>query len=262
MQTITEHFAPTPKVSKDPGENPYTDWPSMTTPWELLEQYTKCQIWKRAADGKPFQKYARNHLLTSHPKRTVANHWWEFHESPLEEMMKEFFDKTGKPRLSRLGQNVDWWIFWSVTNGFYRMDRKKRTFTYVAAGQPTILDFADSKGFWDKCSGGDGGFPILAEVTESCNRLIAAVLARFSRYQKRTKPVVCFTENMIRLPEMVMFQSYRGHDHKQFRWHYQAGPRAGGKTPRVAKPLLIPKQSVHWMMMNYHLWLPAIKNKQ
>ena len=266
MQTITQHFSSKPATTacdehKDPGENPHTDWPSATTPWEQLEQYTKCQIWKRTTDGMPTKKFARNHLLKSHPKRTVENLWWEFKEAPQDEMMKTFFTPAGKPRLFRLGQQFDWWIFWAVTHGFYRMDRNKRIFTYVAEGHPTILDFADSKGFWDKCSCGEG-FPILAEITESCNRLIAAVLARFSRYQKRTKAVVCYLENIIRMPEMVMFQSYRGHDHKQFRWHYQAGPPAGGKTPRVAKPLQIPKQSVHWMMMNYHLWLHPIKNKQ
>jgi len=240
--------------------NPYTDWASVSTPWERLERYAKCQICKLAAAGRPFQKCDRNHLLKPHPRRTDALFWSEFKEAPQEEMMKDFFLPNGEPRLLRLGQNFDWWIFWSVTQGFYRMDRNKRIFTYVAEGTPTILDFKDSKGYWDKCYTGDG-FPILAEITEACNRLIAAVLARLSRYPERTKAVLCVLENMIRLPEMVMFQSYRGHEHKQFRWIFQVGPNAGGRAPKVAKPLPIPKQSVHWMMMSYHLWLPPLKNK-
>lgn len=244
------------------GENPYTDWPSAPTPWERLEQYSKCQLWRQetAAMRDPRKKFKRNHLLKSHPRRKDRPFWREFKEAPQGEMMKDFFHTDGRPRLGRLGQNFDWWIFWSVTQGFYRMDRKKRIFTYVGEGQPTILDFADSKGFWEKCLC-EEGFPILADITDACNRLIAAVLTRFSRYKKRTKTVLCFLENMIRLPEMVMFQSYRKHDHKQFRWIYQVGPKMGGKSPPVAKPLPIPKQSVHWMLMNYHLWLPALKNK-
>ena len=43
--------------------NPYTDWPTVSTPWERLERYAKCQICKLAAAGRPFQKCARNHLL-------------------------------------------------------------------------------------------------------------------------------------------------------------------------------------------------------
>jgi len=266
MSTIPEHFAPADESTSPQevaGPNPYTEWPYADTPWERLEQYTKYQIWRLTTSGHPAKKYARNHLLKSHPKRTVSDYWWNFQEAPQEEMMKVFFTPSGKPRLARLAQKFDWWIFWAVTNGFYRSDRKKRVFTYVAAGEPTILDFADSKGYWDNCSSGDG-FPIVGEITESCNRLIAAVLARFGRvcYKKRTKTVICYLENIIRLPEMVMFQSYRNHDHKQFRWHYQAGPKTGNRTPKVAKPLQIPKQSVHWMMMNYHLWLPPIKTKQ
>ena len=258
MATIPECFAPKPVVKdeyKDPGENPFLDWPSATTPWELLELYTKCHMWKH----NPFVRFDRNRFLKSHPKRKEAAQWSEFREPPQEEMLSTFFTSTGKPRLFRLGQRFDWWLFWAVTNGFYRMDKNKRTYTYVGEHVPTILDFKDSKGFWDNCSDGVG-FPILRDITEACNRLMAAVLAKLSRWQKRTKTVVCYLDNMIRLPEMVMFQSYRGHDHKQYRWHYQPGPRCGGRAAKVARPMQIPKHSVHWMMMNYHLWLPSLKN--
>ena len=261
MQTTIDWDAKIPRKEMmqkfcDANENPYVDWPSYAhSPWQFLERYNKCYMWKR---GNMY--YERNKLIQPHPKRNSASFWWDFKELEMDIMVSEFFtEKTGKPRFHRLAQNVDKWLVWAVTQGFYRMDKFKNIYVFKGVN-PTILDLHDSKGWWDNASSPQDNFPILRDITDAVNRLYAAVLCRLSRIEPRTKSLTCLLQNLINLPEFVMFQSYRGHDHKQFLWRYQPGPKRGSKTPTAAKPVRIPKHSVHWILMNYHLWLPQIKD--
>ena len=242
-------------------ENPYDDYSAhYDEPWVFHERLTKCRLWKKGSTN-----YEVTHV--QHPKRKQDS-WYEFGVAEMDSMVSEFFTPSGKPRLHRLGQHVDKWLVWVVTQGYYRMDSKKRIFTYKGV-DPTILHFKASKGMWDRIDGqADFGFPILKTVTETCNRLYAVVLRKLSKYRgprdeenlsvKYRKNTL---ENLIGHPEMVMFQSYRQHEHKNFRWYFNPAPLGGNKKARPAKPILIKKESIHWILMNYHLWLPAMKER-
>jgi len=184
-----------------------------------------------------------------------------FTPEPPKYYVDQFFTAKGKARLVRLGQHVDRWIVWTVTQGMYRMDSNKRIYTYKGI-RPTILHLASSEGMWLKV--GDAyNFPqpILQGITETCNMVLEALQNRLNRYETKPKYKFfkCVFENLGRHPEFVQYQKHRGHEHKQFRWHYAEPPREGGNSKSAAKPVLLRKESVHNILKRYHAWLPPIQ---
>lgn len=237
-------------------ENPYFDWPTFTNPWEFLLQQKKCQLWKQ-----DIYRYGRREVgpMEDHPDRTTLALWEDYREIPLDELLSCFFTK-GRPIWSRLGQSVDRWLVWAVTQGRYRMDAVKNLYAFKGRDH-SILHLANSKGFWDTVHPAWENFPILRDITAACNSLCDELLRRVQRCGSTTAMCKNTRENLINLPELVMFQSYRTHDHKHFRWHYQPGATQGAVTPDAAKPMRLPKHSVHHILKEYHAWLPAIKDK-
>ena len=236
-------------------ENTFLNWPKFSEePWKLRERYKKSQMWKRGS-------FDYDVAVISHPKRTDADFWSEFTPLPTDILLREFFTDTGKPRLGRLGQHFDKWLVWCVTGGRYRMDQKKKMWVFKGM-EPSILHLLQSKGHWERVNQCCEGFPILSDITDECNRAYAAILRKLSQHEgKQTKYFKCIYHNLICHPHMVMFQSYLKPDHKQYRWHFLPEPCGGNKTGKTAKPLRLRKNSVHWILMNYHLWLPEITQK-
>ena len=186
--------AKTKRVKKEceEKENPYVDYVEhIDEPWVFHERGVKRDLWKRGR-----QDYERTNVY--HPKRTDANYWADFKPPPMDVMVADFFIDSGKPRLNRLGQYVEKWLVWAVTRGFYRMDQNKKMFTFKGV-DPTILHFQSSKGFWERVDFGEG-FPILRDITETCNRLYGAVLGKLSWYKSKSPYYKNTMEHLIALP--------------------------------------------------------------
>ena len=237
-------------------ESPFSLWMTYDHPWEFLEKWTKHQLWKKGSTN-----YSRNGCIRENPTDD------EFVELPLNSMLRIFFRPNGKPIHTRLFHNADQWFVWAVTQGRYCMDKNKHTYVYrghppdtdLLGVDPDILDLQDSAGFWDCADHQEArGFPILRDITDAANRLSEVVLKRISRIEPRRMGLNTIVHNLSTLPELVMFQSYRSHMHKNYLWKHGPPAQSGGKEGDHAKPIRYPKHSVHHMLRSYHLWLPTM----
>ena len=113
-------------------KNPFANWPVYQDPWERIERQTKFEIWKRTRSTIYDTEF-------NVPDEPVL----EFTPRSLATMEKEYFTKNGKLKLDRLRMSADKWIFWTVTQGLFRMGSKNGMFVFQ--GDPDILMLRHSK---------------------------------------------------------------------------------------------------------------------
>ena len=222
-------------------KNPFANWPVYQDPWERIERQTKCEIWKRTRSTI----YDTECKINDEPE--VG-----FIPRNLATMEKEFFADKGKLILSRLGMSADKWIFWTVTQGLFRMGAKNRLFVFQ--GPPDILMLRHStKKSWARASDYN---TLIPEITNSCNTLKRRLVAVLDRYDSRKKCFLVCRDNFKNMPDFVWSQGGRNPAHRQRRWKHK--PRSRGGNQPDLKPMKSepnPQDSVKQMMEDYHQWL-------
>ena len=228
-------------MEEEKGDNPFYDWPMYQDPWERLERRTKCEIWKRTRSTI----YDTGFNVPDKPDL-------EFTPRNLATMEKEFFTKKGKIILDRLRTRADQWIFWTVTQGLFRMGSRNKL--YVFQGPPDILMLRHSK---KKCWARAPDYnTLIAEITNSCNTLKRRLMAVLDRYDSRTKGFLVCRDNFKNMPDFVWSQGGRGHEHKQRMWKHVPRSRGGNQRDLKPQPSVKNEQdSIKQMMEDYNQWL-------
>ena len=184
------------------------------------------------------------------------------------EVVEEFF-KNGKPLwIPHLGMYVDYWILYYVTQGRCRSDHNKKTriFKHVKGDMSWIswstLLKNSKPSDWVILPDCDV-FSLICNIADKCNNVLCLLRRRTQSIDRKTAVSRASFSNLNTHPEFVPFQNNRNRDHVQFRWKYQAkklGGNQGLSTP--AKPLGLAKQSVHFMLREFHEWLPSLRAKR
>ena len=231
----------------DEKQNPFEEWPSCTYPWEYVEQRRKSRLFNEGT------------FLYKTKVRPVGEIRTEFEARPMSEMLKDFFTRNGNPKLYRLGKFADLWIFWSVTQGMYRMNRLKQMFVFQGESPDILRLKHGSENYWYHVSE-HRGFQICHEITDTCNLLHSQILQKFVRCNNRTMYRKNSLVNFRKIAEFVQFQTYRSNEHKQRRWTYQGRKRGGNQpTLKAAPSIPHPQHSVHRILTDYHMWLPTVR---
>ena len=221
--------------------NPFANWPIYVDPWERLERRTKCEIWKRTGSTI----YDTDFNVPDEPNL-------EFTPRVLAAMEREYFTGKGKLILPRLRMSADKWIFWTVTQGLFRMGAKNRLFVFQ--GPPDILMLRHSK---KKCWVRAPDYnTIIADITNSCNTLKRQLMAVLNRYDNTTKAFRVCRENFKNMPDFVWSQGGRNPAHRQRRWKHMPRSRGGNQPdlkPYRSEPN--PQDSIKQMLEDYHQWL-------
>ena len=232
-------------------ESPYHDWAARTHPWDQM--YAR-RAFTSFQDDCSLDDYPVEVNLVEHHE--VPEMWCEFEARPVGDMVKDFFDEH---RVLHLGKNAHYWILWSVTQGNWRMNKKRTMFRFMG-DDPTILKLRAFGDHWDAVESGKLGFcPNLVAITDTCNFLYGALLEKFNRLDKPGKAFQTRLENFRELPEFVPVQRNRDVCHKKHRWkHGQKSP--GGEQPDLPAQPSVPHKinSVHFMLREYHEWLPKV----
>ena len=224
------------------AKTPFSDWALEPEPWSLLEQKKRRELWLQE-----IHVYDTECKVEENPEFTIR-------KTP--EMVADFFD--GKQTIwPRLCKNADRWILWAVTQGRLRMNRKKHMFMFTGDKADILSLKFGSENCWQLVNDGWG---VVADVTEACNELYAALDRKLTN-PRRTRLVQQKIENFKNMPEFVQFQSHRGHAHKKQQARYSfIGDKLGGnkgiKKPAAPEPN--GKHSVHRMLMDYSSWLPDL----
>ena len=234
-------------------ESSWDDYANYPHPWDNLYRYFRYQ---QNNKGKVF-------AVVPIPVNT-KNCTEEFECRPVEEMVEEFF-RNNRPVMKYIGQFMDYWILWCVTEGRFRCDHNKAM--YVLQGtRPSDwnwMQWAASLKFSQNwvLHPFDSYETILA-ITERCNALLSAILTRVNQLNPQSDVMRNVISNCQNMPEFVPFQTNRGHEHKQFRWKF-VGTKPGGSKPRnkAAPSLRLDKHSVHRLLMSLHGWLPPPQTK-
>ena len=231
----------------DEKSNPFEEWPTCTYPWEYVEQRRKCRL---------FHEGTFLYNTEVRPVEEVRN---EFEQRPMSEMLRDFFTRGGIPKLYRLGQSADMWIFWSVTQGMYRMNRLKQMFVFQGESPDILRLKHGSENSWYHVSE-HRGFQICRDITDTCNLLYSQILRKFVRCNTRKTNSKNRLINFRKIAEFVQFQTYLKPEHKQRRWSYQGITRGGNMGRAKAAPSIPhPQHSVHRILLDYHMWLPTIR---
>lgn len=248
------------------GDNPFADYIEYrSTPWVYYERAKKFRLlnlgiasYKKQA-WTPFESAKTKNYDTTEER--CSKPCTQFVPRPTENMMRDFFTASGKPKLGVVGKFANTLLIWSVTRGRYRSDRTKRVFVYQGLGDPDIIKLRHGdRGMWKKVDE-HAGFGIIADITEQCNQLQETVLRELVRHKSHTKYYKCALENYLYMPEFVQFQSHLKHDHKNLMWRFQPQSQGGNKPDLPpAKPVPNRMQSVHRFLHNYHTWLEPLKS--
>ena len=178
--------------------------------------------------------------------------------------------ENGRPRwLPRTGQFVDYWIFWTVTDGRFRADHNKKikVFRYYRPPEITELRWAhllktSEPSDWVKIPDGDA-YELFVKITNACNNVMTGIRRRLHDHEiVSNSGSVCF-HNLNRHPEFVPFQNNRTRDHQKYFWRFQPKKKGGNQgLEEPAKPLCIAKMSVHQIMRELHEWLPSFRRRR
>ena len=190
----------------------------------------------------------------------------EFEIPAVQEVVERFF-RNGKPIGNFLGQYVDFWIFFFVTDGRVRSDHNKKTriFTFERGDLSPVTWSSVLKNScnvsWDVVRH-DDVYPLVLKINDACNDVLTSIRRRIRQLPIKNAFFRATCENLTNHPEFVPFQNNRQYEHKNFRWRFQAHS-LGGNCGKCAPPKsqLLNKQSVHFMMRDLHEWLPCLRNK-
>ena len=234
--------------------------------YAMQDKYASEKIpWKHLAFYHEY-KLAKKRQRLALPKDLIES---EFQRRQTAVVVDEFF-RDGKPMLMmpHLGQMVDYWIFYFVTDGRIRSDHNKKTriFKFERGGinyvtWATILKRSEGKDWLpvDEAK----AYPLICGITEACNDVLSEIRRKLQGLQIKGDCKRNQFQNLNNHPEFVPFQQNRTYDHKRFVWRYQ--PRKiggnGGRYP-PGRPTRLEKNSIHKMTMELHEWLPNFRAKR
>ena len=191
----------------------------------------------------------------------------DFEIPAVQEVVERFF-RNGKPIGNFLGQYVDFWIFFFVTDGRVRSDHNKKTRVFdFERGNLSPVTWSSvlkhSKGADWGAVQQDDVYPLVLEINDACNDVLASIRRRCAKFPLKNAYFRATWENLTNHPEFVPFQNNKRYEHKNFRWRFQAhqlGGNCGKGEPQKAQ--LFDKQSVHFMLRDLHEWLPCLREKK
>ena len=231
----------------DPTAN--YNWANSKTPWELFSRKKMYELEKRCE----LRNWTGSTVQLAEPPR------YSFRRPAVKNMVTEFFTNHGKPRLARLGHEVDYYILWSVTSGMIRMNSHRIMWLYQG-NKTEILDLKRKcNKLWSKVETAD---EILFHVTDACNDVKTALIRELS-----TRTLKDFLkarlENLKRLPPFVACQTELHRDNKRYFNHIGKKPSSGHKKrSKPQKSDVVERLSVHKMLQTYHDWLPSMRNTE
>jgi hypothetical protein len=209
-------------------------------------------------------KHAINEKRVRIPK-LPNNPFFEFPSTV--DVVEEFFHK-GKPISNYLGQYIEQWILFFVTEGRYRSNANQGLFMYAKERGDlnwmtwsTVLQ-QSSPADWTSIHD-DIKYNAFIQITEQCNAVLSRLMKRLRRTKIHTNYRKVVFTNLQNLPEFVPFQQNRNNLHKQFRWYFQPvkkGGNAGYK--KAAKAERFPKPSIQAMLKEYGEWLPSFRKRK
>jgi hypothetical protein len=192
-------------------------------------------------------------------------------ESPFEfkntvDIVNRFFHK-GKPIINYLGQYVEQWILFFVTEGRYRSNNNRTLFVYNKERGgigwltwSTVLE-QSSPTDWTNIHE-DLKYNIFIDITDQCNAVLTRLMKRLRRTNIHNAYRKSIFANLQNLPEFVPFQQNRNNLHKQFMWYFEPLKKGGNQGyKRSAKAERFPKPSIHAMLKEYGEWLPSFRKR-
>ena len=184
------------------------------------------------------------------------------------DIVNEFFYK-GKPNWKYLSKHVDYYVFFFVTEGRIRSDHNKKTRIFKKSRNgltwltwSSILKKSKPNDWNEPISCYDDWMPLFKHISDTCNLVMTQILRRLSSYDLSRGARQKY-QNLLNHPEFVATQKGREHAHKNFLWRYigrAKGGNAGYTKPPAAER--VPKQSVHQMMRDIHVWLPDMRTRK
>ena len=239
---FAEHFL-------DELEEKY-NWHQDVIPWSHLHKY---HMFRLALDEKRFF----SPTLISAP--------FEFRD--VTEIVDDFFYKK-KPNGKFLGQYVEYWILYFVTEGRYRSNHNKVTKVFTKKRGDlnwmtwsTVLKNAPASD-WENVHP-DQAYNRIIEITDVCNAVLAVIRRRLRRTTLNTDYRKSIYTNLQNLPEFCPFQQNRTPGHRQFRWYFEQRKKGGNSgLHKRYKAEKMPKHSVHGMLREYNEWVPKIRKRQ
>ena len=223
------------------------NWHEDTIPWSHLHKY---HMYCQALAEKQFM----------YPELVSAP--FEFRD--VGDIVEDFFHST-KPKGKFLGQYVEYWILYFVTEGRYRTNHNKvtRVFKHTRGDLKWMLWSTILKNSpvsaWETVHC-DRSYNLILEITEMCNAVLAAIRRRLRRTTLNTNYRKSLYTNLQNLPEFCPFQNNRTPGHKQFRWYFEQRKKGGnGGLHKKPKAERFPKHSVHGMLREYYEWMPKIR---
>ena len=255
MYTVDREAVELSPLSEDEITAHVESYTRSKIPWDHLNKYYR---YRRALECKPIVKTTLSEAESPHDLPEV------------DDAVDSFFKSDCRPRwLPRTGQFVDYWIFWAITQGRFRADHNKKlkVFRYCRPPHITELRWAqllkDSEAAdWVQVPDNDS-YDIFLQITDACNNVLTGIRRRLRDTEITTNSGrVCFY-NLNRHPEFVPFQNNRTRDHQKYFWKFQPKNKGGNQGyEEPAKPLCIPKQSVHFLMRELHEWLPSFRRRR
>ena len=223
-------------------------------PWDHLNKYF---VYRSALSQK--------HIIE--PKMSEPENILELPD--CHDIIDSFF-VDGKPRfLPSLGQFVDYWIVWKATEGRFRSDhnKKMKVFRFAKPGGMSNLRWAHSlksskPSDWITVTDPEK-YETFIKICDACNNVLCGIRRRLQDLEITTNSgKTCFA-NLNQHPEFVPFQNNRTRDHQKYSWKFQARKLGGNQGYEdSAKPLTIAKQSVHFILREFHEWLPSFRRRR
>jgi len=189
---------------------------------------------------------------------------FEFRDSV--EIVDNFFHK-GKPNTKYLGEYVEQWILFFVTEGQFRCNHNKvlrefgknRDNTNWLVWSTTLAQSTAAN--W-RLVHSDMMYNQIIDITDTCNAVLSRLLKRLRRVPLTGAYLRAMFTNLQNLPEFVPFQQNRTHMHKEFRWYFERLKKGGNSGyHKAAKPVRLSKHSVHAMLVEYDEWLPSLRKR-
>ena len=235
-------------------------WGDAKIPWDSLWKY---HMYKLGLHRK------RLYLPADLPVVTDLDAITSFFSTiTTDDVVEEFFKNERPLWIPHLGWYVDYWIFYYVTQGRCRSDHNKKTRIFKhAKGRMSWISWStllkNSKPSDWVIVSDDNVFSLICQIADKCNNVLCILRRKLQSIDRKTAFARASFSNLNNHPEFVPFQNNRNRDHIQFKWKFQARNKGGNQGLAIPpKPLGLAKPSVHFMMREYHEWLPSLRAKR
>ena len=254
MFTKDQQSVQLPPLSEDEIMKHVENYITADAPWDYLSKYFRYRL---ALQQKRFVI----------PEMKESEDVLQLEE--CSDVVDQFFP-NGKPcLLPMMGKYVDYWIIFLVTEGRFRSDHNKKMKYYKFERPLTMSLIRWSETLcrsqpkdWVKVPEEDT-YKLFKQITENSQDILIRIRSKFQHCDiKSNSEKVCF-DNLNRHPEIVPFQNNRNGEHQKYLWKFQAREKGGnGGYHKPSRPICISKQSVHFILREFHEWLPSIRRRQ